>query len=96
MVVYVPGAQEVTGERLERLARQGFAVDGASLTHAVLGDRLARFGTEAGIPVVDLRGPLRAHAGELLYFPRDGHWTPRGHRVAAEAIAAAIMRRWRR
>jgi hypothetical protein len=52
-----------------------------------------QFGAEAGIPVVDLREPLRAHADEPIYFVRDGHWTPRGHRVAAEAIAAAIAQR---
>jgi len=95
MVAYIPAAQEVTRARLERLARQGFEVDYGSLTHAVLIDRLEKFGAETGIPVVDLRGPLRAHADELLYFPRDSHWTPRAHRLAAEAIADAIARHLR-
>ncbi len=95
MVAYVPAAQEVTRARLERLASRGFEVDYGVLTHAVLIERLEQFGAETGIPVVDLRGPLRAHADELLYFSRDSHWTPRGHRLAAEAIAAAIARRSR-
>jgi hypothetical protein len=96
MIVYVAGAQEVLPARLERLSLRGFEVDRGSLTHSVLMDRLQKFGDEQGIPIVDLRGPLRAHADEPLYFPHDAHWTPRGHRVAAEAIAAAINARWRR
>ena len=28
--------------------------------------------------------------GEETYFPQDGHWAPAGHRVAAEAILAAL------
>jgi len=93
MIVYVPGAQEVTSARLELLASRGFEVDHGSLAEPELIKRLQRFGADAGIPVVDLRPPLRAHRDEALYFPEDGHWTPRGHRVAAEAIAAAIRGR---
>jgi hypothetical protein len=93
MVVYVPGAQEVTPARLKRLASRGFEVDYGSLAEPELIRRLQRFGADAGIAVVDLRIPLRAHRDEALYFSRDAHWTPRGHRVAAEAIAAAIAQR---
>jgi lysophospholipase L1-like esterase len=39
-------------------------------------------------PVLDLTTALRAADGEPpLYYEQDGHWTPRGHRVAAEAAA---------
>jgi hypothetical protein len=92
IVIYVPSAQEVVPAGLERIAGLGFEVDGLP-TRAILGDRVRQFGAEAGIPVVDLREPLRARADEPLYFLRDIHWTPRGHRVAAEAIAAAIAER---
>ena len=94
MVIYVPSAQEVVPARLERLTSRGFKVDDTLLTQGVLGARLRQFGAEAGIPIVDLTQPLRAHADESLYFRHDAHWTPRGHRVAAEAIAAAIAKRW--
>jgi lysophospholipase L1-like esterase len=93
IVVYIPSAQEVVPARLELLASRGFEVDDGLRTRAILGDRVQRFGAEAGIPVVDLREPLRAHAAEPIYFRHDGHWTARGHRVAAEAIAAALARR---
>jgi SGNH hydrolase-like domain, acetyltransferase AlgX len=35
----------------------------------------------------------RAARGEVLYFPRDTHWSPRGHAAAAEAIAARLGHR---
>jgi hypothetical protein len=48
-----------------------------------------------GLPFVDLTSPLQAAARErgrteLLYFPINVHYTPAGHRVAADALAAAI------
>lgn len=49
----------------------------------------------AGVaPTLDLLPALRAADGpQPLYFPEDGHWTARGHRVAAEAAASFVMER---
>ena len=47
--------------------------------------------TEAGIPVLDLDGPLRedwTRSHESCSWEHDGHWSPRGHRLAAEALDA--------
>jgi hypothetical protein len=96
IVVYIPSAQEIVPSGLQRLAHRGFEVDDGLPARAVVGVRLRQFGAEAGIPVVDLSEPLRAHADEPIYFRHDSHWTPRGHRVAAEAIAAAIAAQWER
>ena len=40
-------------------------------------------------PFADLLSPLR-QAGKDLYYPHDGHWTPKGHRVVAETLAPAL------
>jgi lysophospholipase L1-like esterase len=46
-----------------------------------------------GIPSLDLLGQLRAALpGRRLYFQRDGHWTPEGHRVVASAIVTFLQR----
>jgi hypothetical protein len=46
-----------------------------------------------GIPCVNLLAPLAdcADRGEQVYFPVDGHFNARGHRVAAEAIRRFII-----
>lgn len=48
---------------------------------------------EEAIPVLDLLPTLReASRGSArpLYYPRDAHWTPEGHRVAAQSIAERL------
>lgn len=42
------------------------------------------------VEFIDLLGPLK-RAGRGLYFPRDGHWTPKGHRVAADTIEPHLL-----
>jgi hypothetical protein len=51
------------------------------------------FARRAGIPLLDLAPRFRAEtrAGHALKFPRDGHWSAEGHRVAAEEILASGM-----
>ena len=47
----------------------------------------------AGVPVVDLLDAFRAAPGRALgtlYFPKDRHWTPAGHELAATEMAAVI------
>ena len=39
-----------------------------------------------GIPYLDLLPIFRAWDGPTLYFPIDGHWNVRGHRLAGEAL----------
>jgi len=47
------------------------------------------------VEFVDLMGPLK-QAGRGLYFPRDGHLTPKGHRIAADAIEPYLDKLLRR
>jgi lysophospholipase L1-like esterase len=56
---------------------------------------LAERSAALGLPFVDLSPALQAEARrlegrELLYFPANVHYTPRGHRVVAEALARAL------
>ncbi len=50
---------------------------------------------EIGIACLDLVAPMRAEvqAGRSLYYRRDRHWTPEGHRVAADALFADLEQR---
>lgn len=54
------------------------------------------FGTalrQRGIDVLDLRPMLEAQGTPLTYhFTNDGHWTPAGHALAAEAISQHLAR----
>ncbi len=47
---------------------------------------------DPGIAFVDLTAPLReaARVGNLPYMRDDAHWSAVGHRVAAEAVLAAM------
>lgn len=43
-----------------------------------------------GIEFIDMVEPLRA-AGDGLYFPRDGHWTEKGHAVIADVLFKKVL-----
>jgi hypothetical protein len=54
---------------------------------------LARWSRERGVAFLDLTPVFRAWAGDrtTLTYRIDGHWTPEGHRIAAEAIGAWLQ-----
>ena len=83
IVAYVPLAAEVYGtESHGRFFFSGTASDGARL-------RLRTIATDLLATYVDLHKPLQ-QAGQGLYFPRDEHWTPKGHQVVASALEDPI------
>jgi len=52
----------------------------------------ARFFKENDIDHLDLLPAFRArYSADTLYFPHDGHWTPRGNEVASEIIADYLV-----
>jgi hypothetical protein len=57
-----------------------------------LGDIMKRFGAENGIDIVDLLPlmPAIEPKTDRYFLPCDGHWSPLGNRVAAEALAKAL------
>jgi hypothetical protein len=53
--------------------------------------RLGAFAARTGMPFLDLTPALiGARNGPLLYFIDDGHWTPLGHQVAGDTLAAFL------
>jgi lysophospholipase L1-like esterase len=52
----------------------------------------ARVAREAGVPVVDLTEALaRENERAPVFFEDDAHWTPAGHRAAAEALVGPVL-----
>lgn len=50
--------------------------------------RLAEICARLGIDLLDLQPAFRSEASpEALFFPTNHHWSPRGHEVAARAVA---------
>lgn len=58
-------------------------------------ERIAAWAAAGNLPFLDLTPALREAAldGPLVYFIDDGHWTPRGHQVAADTLAGFLQSR---
>lgn len=80
-VLLAPTVGQAQGHLADRL------LDTAAINRG-LAERLAA----RGIPCLDPLGRLRAdsQAGEVLYLPLDRHWSPAGHHVVAEELAAFL------
>jgi hypothetical protein len=85
LLVVIPLGQQVDPE-LAQAASEAWRLEDGRVSREPQ-ERLLRFGREHGIAVLDLTPTLASRAHEGLYFRRDGHWTPRGNAVAAEALA---------
>ena len=62
--------------------------DGEHLSR--VGPRFLELAAAAGLPALDLSPALRAEPARRVFYPRDGHLTARGNRLAAAALAAAL------
>jgi lysophospholipase L1-like esterase len=84
----IPAAIQIDADRWRRAVEQlgpgETELDRGAPTRLV-GERFAA----ADVPTLDLTPALEAARadGEVDYFPIDRHWTPTGHRRAAEALA---------
>ena len=56
-------------------------------------DTFVEFGKQLNIPTVPLLPVMRGSKTLPLYFAQDVHWTPEGHRLAAETMGAYLRKR---
>ena len=89
-IVYIPAAHQITDAARAPLEDHGFVWDPRTLVDTTFPDRLRRFGAEEHVPIIDLLPVFRAARDHPLYFLHDGHWTPAGHAVAADAMVGAL------
>jgi lysophospholipase L1-like esterase len=90
VLVFAPGAHQVTEAARPYLESLGFVWDDRTLTDTTFADRLRTLAAAEQAPFIDLLPILRARRDDGIYFPKDGHWTPTGHVVAADAVADAL------
>lgn len=95
LLVYVPSRMEVSDRDWE-LTRATYGLAEGEWDRALVRRRLAGIAQAAGLAFLDLTPALsREDHGALggPYYEYDGHWNPRGHRIAADAIALALRER---
>ncbi len=94
LVVYVPSAREVEEGSARKKYYRHLDADPARWDWDRPGDEVGQAVSSAGIPFVDLRAAFKSHwqqTGRSLYFHGYGHFTPAGHRLAADAILPHIQ-----
>jgi lysophospholipase L1-like esterase len=92
VLIFAPGAQQVTTAARPYLESLGFEWDDRTLTDTTFADRLRALARSEDVTFVDLLPVLRARRDDGLYFPRDGHWTPAGNALVAHVVAHALER----
>jgi lysophospholipase L1-like esterase len=88
LLAFAPAVQQVTEAARPHLEQLGFVWDPRTLTEPGFSASLAALARDLDVPYVDLLPVLRARADVPTYFPHDGHWTPAGHALVADIIAA--------
>jgi len=88
--VYTPSDFEIQQTWRPMMETAGFTVRDQWKTNTTeLEKRLAAWAREHSVPFLSLTEHFRSAARRrpgALYFPLDGHWTPAGHRTAADAL----------
>jgi hypothetical protein len=92
-VVAVPAPEQVYAERWERIVRRYAAMQREQWDLEQPNRAAGRIAEQAGAAFLDLLPIFRqaaATSSQPLHLRVDGHWTPAGERLAAEATAAFL------
>lgn len=85
MMLYIPMELQLS---LDSYGEHASLYSGKLNDH--LNKRLADFSRAQQIPFLDLLSLFEEHKTEGLYLSRDGHLTPRGHHVVADALLKSL------
>jgi hypothetical protein len=92
-IVFVPTAYQYVADFYEvptPMVQSGVFTDKKWLTEtSALQRELGLWADSAGVPYLDLTAEFRqayCEYGQSIVYPLDSHWTPIGHKIAAEAI----------
>jgi hypothetical protein len=96
VVVYIPYAAHIYGA----YATEKSGSDWRDRRSAILASvsnvekAVTQMTNRAKLPLINLVNPFKEKAaqGELLYYPFDTHWNPRGREVAAEYVGEKLRR----
>jgi lysophospholipase L1-like esterase len=93
IVAWIPIRDQVSDTRWESL-REKLGLSPESRTRPQ--ERLGAMAAELGLESVDLLPALRAAPERnSLYYEIDGHWTPAGHRLAADTLLSSVLLSWK-
>lgn len=91
VLVIAPHKAQLDQGEFDRLIR-GSPIRGTTWSSTMPMQRLNELAGRAGIPTIDLLAAFQnvpdTHA---LFFTENSHWSATGHRIAAEAIAGALL-----
>ncbi len=89
-VLLLPDRNQVESNRLAQTMQEFPAVQELELELDKPNRIMREFLAEEGIPVLEMLDEFQTYAeetGQLLYYPKDGHWNVAGHRLAGELLA---------
>ena len=91
-VILIPAPWQITEQRWQQWV-DWLGVDPSTLSRLRPQEMVTRWCVTSRTPCLDLLEPLKSKEVRAFYFPNDHHWTPEGHRVAAETVAQFIRAR---
>jgi len=95
VVLALPSAYQVSPDAVDFLRQLECDAPAEMLTERVVNDWLVRTCNRLGVTCVDPLETLRQQeaAGVTLYYARDGHLTPEGHKILGQLLAETLAQR---